>query len=482
MFVSEPVFKSITPILATALCLFAQTAAVHAQSSHASRAPLNSGQLAGNPSMQRINIGVGKSVIVELPRDAAEIFVGNPKVANAIVRTPRKLYVIAAANGQTTIFAMDSAGQTISTVEINIGRDVGELSRILRTALPDSEVIPRTVEDTIILTGSVASAGDAQKALDIAAGFLNSGNAEGGGAAASGKVINSLTVRGRDQVMVKVTISEVQRNVVKQLGVTVGSVSGAWGALKMQNALSQVNNALQLGTPTSNISATINAFERYGVARILAEPTVTAISGESAKFMVGGEVPVPSGQTCTAGPNGQQACTPGGVTFKPYGISLNFSPVVLHEGRILLRIATEVTEVDSTQAVSVAGAKIQAFRTRKNETSVELPSGGSIVSAGLLQMNSRSAIEGLPGLINIPVLGSLFRSREYQREETELLIIVTPYIAKPSTAASLTRPDDGFADASDPQAWFLGRVNKLYSSPGNGSGGRVQGRYGFILD
>jgi pilus assembly protein CpaC len=243
-----------------------------------------------------------------------------------------------------------------------------------------------------------------------------------------------------------------------------------------------VNNALQLGTPTSNISATINAFERYGVARILAEPTVTAISGESAKFMVGGEVPVPSGQTCTAGPNGQQTCTPGGVTFKPYGISLNFSPVVLHEGRILLRIATEVTEVDSTQAVSVAGAKIQAFRTRKNETSVELPSGGSIVSAGLLQMNSRSAIEGLPGLINIPVLGSLFRSREYQRDETELLIIVTPYIAKPSTAASLSRPDDGFADASDPQAWFLGRVNKLYSSPGNGSGSRVQGRYGFILD
>lgn len=335
--------------------------------------------------MQRINIGVGKSVIVDLPRDAAEIFVGNPKVADAIVRTPRKLYVIAAANGQTTIFAMDSNGQTISTVEINIGRDVGELSRILRTALPDSDVIPRTVEDTIILTGSVASAGDAQKALDIASGFLNSGNAAGQTAAAvvNSKVINTLTVRGRDQVMVKVTISEVQRNVVKQLGVTVGSVSGAWGALKMQNPLSQVNNALQFGTPTSNISATINAFERYGVARILAEPTVTAISGESAKFMVGGEVPVPSGQTCTAGEGGQQTCTPGGVTFKPYGISLNFSPVVLHEGRILLRIATEVTEVDSTQAVSVAGTKIQAFRTRKNETSVELPSGGSIVSAGL---------------------------------------------------------------------------------------------------
>lgn len=483
MSVSDRFSKIASPVVVSALCLIAHSANVHAQAPQTSRASQSSGQLMGAPSMQRINMGVGKSVIVDLPRDASEIFVGNPKVANAIVRTSRKLYVIGAANGQTTIFAMDSSGQTIATVEINIGRDVGELSRILRTAMPDSDVVPRTVEDTIILTGSVASAGDAQKALDIATGFLNSGaQADGPPGAASGKVINSLTVRGRDQVMVKVTISEVQRNVVKQLGVTVGSVTGAWGALKMQNPLSQVNNALQLGTPTSNISATINAFERYGVARILAEPTVTAISGESAKFMVGGEVPIPSGQTCATGADGKQICTPGGATFKPYGISLNFSPVVLHEGRILLRIATEVTEVDSTQAVSIAGTKVQAFRTRKNETSVELPSGGSIVSAGLLQMNSRSAIEGLPGLINLPVLGSLFRSREYQREETELLIIVTPYIAKPSPASALSRPDDGFVDASDPQAWFLGRVNKLYSSPGANSGAKVQGRYGFILD
>lgn len=483
MLLSKRLASFASPAAAAALFLLWPSASVHAQSQNNARQ--TNGQLTGAPSMQRINMGVGKSVIVDLPRDASEIFVGNPKVANAIVRTPRKLYVIAAANGQTTIFAMDSSGQTISTVEINIGRDVGELSRILRTALPDSDVVPRTVEDTIILTGSVASAGDAQKALDIAEGFLNNGASDGGAASApgkTGKVINSLIVRGRDQVMVKVTISEVQRNVVKQLGVTVGSVTGAWGALKMQNALSQVNNSLQLGTPTSNISATINAFERYGVARILAEPTVTAISGESAKFMVGGEVPVPSGQTCTAGANGQQTCTPGGVTFKPYGISLNFSPVVLHEGRILLRIATEVTEVDSTQAVSVAGTNIKAFRTRKNETSVELPSGGSIVSAGLLQMNSRNAIEGLPGLINLPVLGSLFRSREYQRDETELLIIVTPFIAKPSSAAALSRPDDGFADATDPQAWFLGRVNKLYSSPGNSGNARVKGKYGFILD
>ncbi len=462
--------------------------AAHAQTrTPASAAQMDSGgQITGTPSMQRINMGVGKSVIVDLPRDAAEIFVGNPKIVNAVVRSARRLYVIGAAAGQTTIFAMDGNGQTISTVEINIGRDVGELMRILRMALPDSDVLARTVEDTIILSGSVASLTDAQKALDIASGFL--GNNAGGGADAGagagggggGKLVNTITARGRDQVMLKVTISEVQRTVVKQLGVTQSQLSGSWGSLKMSNALSNPNSNLTLGG--SNVSATLSAFERYGVARILAEPTVTAVSGEVAKFMVGGEVPVPSGQSCTIGAEGKQVCTPGGATFKPYGISLNFAPVVLTEGRIALKVSTEVTEVDNTQATTIAGTKVQAFRTRRNETSVELPSGGSIVSAGLLQMNSRHAIEGLPGLINLPILGSLFRSREYQRDETELLIIVTPYIAKSSSASALARPDDGFADATDPQAWFLGRVNKLYAAPGSSPSKPVKGRFGFIFD
>jgi pilus assembly protein CpaC len=502
MFRSVPLAARIAPVLAIGAVLCAGVA--HAQNRTPAPTPGAmrdsmrdvSGQITGSPSMQRINMGVGKSVIVDLPRDAAEIFVGNPKVVNAVVRSARRLYVIGAATGQTTIFAMDSTGQTIATVEINIGRDVGELMRILRMALPDSDVVARTVDDTIILTGTVASLSDAQKASDIAYGFLGvnkndgagAGGGEGGGAAGAGaaggvngRIVNTITVRGRDQVMLKVTISEVQRTVVKQLGVTSSQLNGNWGSLKLSNALSNPNSSLTVGGG-NNVSATLSAFERYGVARVLAEPTVTAVSGEVAKFMVGGEVPVPSGQSCGVSNDGRQVCTPGGATFKPYGISLNFAPIVLAEGRIALKVSTEVTEVDNTQATTIAGTKVQAFRTRRNETSVELPSGGSIVSAGLLQMNSRHAIEGLPGLVNLPILGSLFRSREYQRDETELLIIVTPYIAKSSNATALARPDDGFADASDPQAWFLGRVNKLYAAPGANPSKPVKGRFGFIFD
>ena len=500
MFRSVPLAARIAPALAIGAVLCASAA--YAQNRTLPPAPAAmrdaSGQITGSPSMQRINMGVGKSVIVDLPRDAAEIFVGNPKVVNAVVRSARRLYVIVAATGQTTIFAMDAGGQTIATVEINIGRDVGELMRILRMALPDSDVLARTVEDTIILSGTVASLSDAQKASDIASGFLGvnrgdgaaaaPGGGDGGGAAGgaaaggvNGRIVNTITVCGRDQVMLKVTISEVQRTVVKQLGVTSSQLSGNWGSLKLSNALSNPNSNLTVGGG-NNVSATLSAFERYGVARVLAEPTVTAVSGEVAKFMVGGEVPVPSGQSCSIGNDGRQICTPGGATFKPYGISLNFAPIVLAEGRIALKVSTEVTEVDNTQATTIAGTKVQAFRTRRNETSVELPSGGSIVSAGLLQMNSRHAIEGLPGLVNLPILGSLFRSREYQRDGTELLIIVTPYIAKASSATALARPDDGFADASDPQAWFLGRVNKLYAAPGANPSKPVKGRFGFIFD
>lgn len=436
----------------------------------------------GDAQTQRLNMGVGKSVIVDLPRDASEIFVGNPAVANAIVRSPRKLYVIGMTNGQTTIFALDAAGGQIAKIDINIGRDVGELQRILSAAIPESNIVARTVEDAIILTGEVATAGDAQKAMDISSGFLKM---DGGGAtpSAGGRLVNSLVIRGRDQVMLKVTITEVQRQVLKQLGVSKIGASGGWGLLNIENPFaSQPPSSLTL-SGINKLDVTLQAFERYGVARVLAEPTVTAVSGESAKFMAGGEVPVSGGVSCTQNQTGAQSCTPS-VNFKPYGISLNFTPVVLAEGRILLRVATEVTEVDATQSLSIGnGASVPGFRTRRNETSVELPSGGSIVSAGLIQVRSTQAITGLPGLMNLPILGAAFRSRNFQREESELLVIVTPYIAKPSSPNNLARPDDGFMEASDPQGWFLGRVNQLYSTSSQTNGlRRLNGRYGFILD
>jgi len=425
---------------------------------------------------RRINMGVGKSVIVDLPRDASEIFLGNPKVANAIVRSARKIYVIGMEAGQTSLFALDSAGRQIANLEISIGRDVGELQMILRTAMPKHNISTRTINDTIILTGSVDSARDAQQAVEIASGFLTTT-----GNTSSGKVINSLTIRGQDQVMVKVTIAEVRRAVLKQLGVSNLAASGNWGELNLTNAFG-ISGAPPSSLRTAGqVATTLQALERYGVARILAEPAVTAVSGESAKFTAGGEMPVPTGQNCTIDPTTNRSLCTASVAFRPYGVTLNFTPVVMTEGRIQLRVSTEVTEVDPTQSITYGNSPVYGFLTRKNETTVELPSGASIASAGLIQVRSRQVLNGLPGLMNLPVIGSIFRSRDYQREESELMIIITPVIARPMLPSEVKKPTDNLTDASDPQAVFLGRVNDTYAG-GDARIGPLRGRVGFIND
>jgi pilus assembly protein CpaC len=435
---------------------------------------------------RRISMGVGKSVIVDLPQDAAEIFVGNPKVANAVVRSARKLYIIGIDNGQTTVFALDAQGRQIAALEISIGRDVGELEQILKDALPTSDIVTRTVNDTIILSGEVDSPEEAQRAADIAQGFVkNLGTAN---ASPEDLVVNSLIIRGRDQVMLKVSVAEIDRNIAKQLGIT----SSTWGPFTQYNPFgingviassgSGQSSGLTLSNPSNTVSATLQAFERYGVSHVLAEPTVSAVSGENAKFTVGGEIPIPSAPVCTT--NGTVSnCTPGGATYQPYGITLNFSPIVLSEGRILLHLATEVTELDYQTAVNIQGVVVPGLSTRKNETTVEIPSGGSIATAGLLQTTTQQVINGFPGLMNLPILGTLFRSRDYQRQETELLIVVTPYLIRATSVADLPKPDDGFADSSDPQAWLLGRINRLYASPNNPEAVKnFKGRIGFILN
>ena len=466
----------------------------------------NSYVVAPGESRKSLQLGVGRSVIVDLPQDATEIFVGDPKVANAVVRSARHLYVAAVANGQTTIFALAADGSKIAAIEVTVGRDIGELQELLNVALPGNEITVKTVADSIILMGSVASAGEAQKALDIASGFVGTSvlggaanatqaaPAAGGasmqlsispsGAPVTGKVINSLTIRGLDQVSLKVTISEIRRDIIKQLGVNMAGAGAGASSFATTNLFS-VNPTSPSSSGTlgwamggMNLSVTLQAFERQGVARTIAEPTVTAVSGESAKFLAGGTIPVSNGETCSAA-NG---CV---LSFiqQPYGVTLNFTPVVLSQNRIQLHIATEVTDIDSSHTILVANTSIPGFRTRKNETTVELPSGGSIASAGLISDQSQQAIDGVPGLMNIPVLGSLFRSRDYLRQETELVIIVTPYIVHAIDPSQVVRPDANFNDASDPQTWLLGRVNRIYSTSGAlqpmpGYSGRV----GFITD
>ena len=442
--------------------------------------------------VKRLSMGIGRSVIVDLPRDAAEIFIGSPKVANAVVRSPRRLFIIALDNGQTSIFALDALGKQIAVIEVSNGRNIEELSSILQTAMPKSDISMRTVNDTIILTGTVDTPGEAQQALDIAKGFVGAANTSGtntASSAADGKVINAISIRGRDQVTLKVTVAEIQRDITKSLGLTSGGAVGSWGKLTLDNPLTlnlqqASNTSLQLGNSASKLSGFIQAFERNGVGRILAEPNVTAVSGENAKFTAGGEIPVPGSQDCTRNSTtGTIVSCSIGVTFKPYGVTLNFTPVVLSEGRIQLRVASEVTEVDNEHQLTFTSANVPAFRTRKHETTVELPSGGSIASAGLITARSRQVVNGLPGLMNLPVLGTLFRSRDYLREETELLIIVTAYISKPVGPKDIVRPTDNFAEATDPQTLLLGRVNRLYSTTSNPQViQNYKGKVGFIND
>ena len=463
-----------------------------------------SGDFLVAPAKQSLQLGVGKSIIVDLPQDAAEIFVGNPSVVNAVVRSARKIYLVAAANGQTSVFAMNKEGKQIAVIEISVGRDIDELRALLKAAMPSSNIEARTVADTIILTGTVDTALEAQKAADIASAFVGY-TAVGGNSASSsgssvnfsstqviqGKLINSITVRARDQVMLKVTIAEVQRLAVKQLGINTQGNWGTLGSSRTASALGASNMSgdyyKDIGLSTSgtqgSLSAILQAMERNGVGHILAEPNVTAISGESAKFTACGEVPIYSTETgCSASATQSSSCV---VTYsyKPYGITLNFTPVVLSEGRIQLHLATEVTEVDSVSGTGATLKFMPGFSTRRHETTLELPSGGSIVSAGLIQQHSTSTIDGMPGLTNLPVLGSLFRSRAYQNNETELMILVTPYITKTLRPEDISRPDDGFADASDMQGVFLGRVNRIYSTPNNPQRLKnYKGNVGFITD
>jgi pilus assembly protein CpaC len=486
-------------LLLASLVAVAPAGPLQARTHHAAAA-----DVAPEGEARHISMGVGKSTIVDLPEDAAEIFVANPGVANAVVRTARKIYIIGVAAGQTSLFALDKSGREIGSYEINIGRDIGELSQIIQAAMPTTHIVVRTVGDAIILTGEVTSAEEAQRAADMAQGFAKQ-NSAGNGVNTGGLVINSLTIRGRDQVMLKVTISEMRRDIAKQLGIT----SAGWGTITngtLTSGLSQVNafgingslassstavssvSGLLLN-PSSSLQATLEAFERTGVSRTLAEPTVSAISGESAHFTVGGQFPYSSGLVCGSTGTGStttssttSSCT-AGAAFKNYGITLNFEPVVLSEGRILLHLATEVADIDYTHAVNIDGVSTPGLITRQNDTTIELPSGGSIATAGLIQQTSTQVINGLPGLLSVPILGALFRSRDYQRQETELIVIVTPLIVKPVAATALARPDDGFTDASDPQGWLLGRMNKLYATPSNPEAARnYRGQVGFIQD
>ncbi|HVX78384.1 MAG TPA: type II and III secretion system protein family protein [Bradyrhizobium sp.] len=428
-------------------------------------------------------LGIGKSVVVDLPRDVKDVLVADPKVANAVIHSSQRAYIIGTQVGQTNVVFFDADGQQIAAYDIAVKRDLNGVREALKGAMPNADIHVEGVGDGVVLTGTVASPVEAQQAGDVAARLVGSAD----------KVVNSIVVRGRDQVMLKVTVAEVARSVVKQLGIDL-SASLNYGntvvTFNNSNPFTANGQALVSGNAlsgsfgsTPSVTATLRAMESAGLIHTLAEPNLTAISGESATFIAGGEFPVPTGVTCqtlASGAVGQ--CAPS-ISFKKFGISLNFTPVVLTEGRISLRVMTEVSEVSNDNSISISGISVPSIKTRRAETTLEIPSGGSMAMAGLIQDQTKQAINGMPGVDQLPVLGQLFRSQDFVHNQTELVVLVTPYIVRAVSQKELGRPDDGFAPASDSQSALLARINRIY-----GVSGRIEQvagypcNFGFITD
>jgi pilus assembly protein CpaC len=458
-----------------------------------------------------INLPRGTSFAVDLPADARDVIVSNPAVAEANVHSPRRITVIGIAPGETDAVFLDAAGRSILTLRVRVDAGVSALQDTLVRVAPGSQVRAEAVNDSIILTGMVTSAAESERVAQVARAFVS----------APEKVLNLTTIAGSDQVTLRVRIVEVQRNAIKQLGFDTEAVLRQVGNTQFllgQTASFGINGTflggLGLGTsrdttqnfqlerpcgpgfpdgtlcpftvrgpddasnwdtaqpgtgPGSNGlnrgEATVRAFERVGLLRTLAEPNLTSVNGEAASFLAGGEFPVPTGRD-----------RDGNVTieFKPYGVSLAFRPIVLSEGRISLQIKAEVSELTQTGGITLGAGSdnplnIAGLNVRRVENTVELPSGGSMMIAGLLQESTRQAIDSFPGLGALPVLGQLFRSRDYLSGETELVVIVEPFIVAPTSRDQMQTPADGLRIAHDAQTIFFGQLNQAYGSPAPGA-------------
>ena len=447
-----------------------------------------------------IPLGIGKSVAIDLPADIKDVLVADPKIANAVMRSSRRVYMIGVTVGQTNIFFFDADGKQIAGFDIAVTRDLNGVRAALKQMMPDADIRIEGVGDGVMLSGSSASAAESQQAYDLASRLVGDGT----------KVVNGIAVRGRDQVMLKVTVAEVSRQVIKQLGINLsgsasiaGSVvnfnnnnpfpiNGPPGALSiapagiLNNVLSPLATA-QSPTPSpsaagniggtfKSVTANLQAMDQAGVIHVLAEPTLTAISGETANFLAGGKFPYPTPPQVAGG-------SPG-FDFQKFGVSLVFTPVVLSEGRISLKVLTEVSELAPENSVTVAGTTVPGLTVRSAETTVEIPSGGSLAMAGMIEEETKHTITGFPGLMNVPILGALFKSRDYRNNQTELMILVTPYIVHAVAQKQLSRPDDGFADPNDQSSVLLGRLNRIYGAAGKTAPppSEYRGKYGFILD
>jgi pilus assembly protein CpaC len=419
-----------------------------------------------------VRMGLNKSVVVKLPAEARDVIVGNPDIVDAVVRTKTTAYLFARKTGQTNIFFFDAAGQQILALDLEVAVDVTGVRKLINRSIPGNRITVDTINNNIVLGGIARSGLEAKTAMDLAGEYAKSD-------AGAGTVLNTMTVAGEDQVMLKVRVVEIQRDVLKQFGVDLSALLDMGKFAFQLASVNPFTNALiapdsgaksVFASGNTQIEGLVRAMEGDGLVRTLAEPNLTAMTGQQATFHAGGEYPY---QLCDITVTSRN-CT---ITFKKFGIQVDFTPTVLSEDRINLKIKTSVSELST-----IPGIVVPALSTRDAQTTLELPSGGTMMIAGLIKETTRQNINGTPGLKQLPVLGALFRSKDFVSNETELVVIVTPVLVRPTDQGKLSTPDKGFAPPSDRNGVLFGRLNKIYGGSADAPDGAYHGNVGFIVE
>ena len=528
---------------------------------------------------QRITLGLNKAEMIELDADAKDVDVAGPDIVDAVVKSPRRILLIAMKVGQTNVIISDANGRRMASLDVRVEKDTADLASLMQLTMPNSAIKVTAIADNVVLSGNVSSALEASRAVNLATGFTGDPK----------KVVNMLSVSGGQQVMLKVRVAEMDRNIAKQFGINlsgavniagvpilsgtsnpygllghalsdasgtqIGSVcqqaftpnqsgsvttSSTTGNSTVNTVTSGINNTgtayntnivssnpnlQQPGTITGNASTDVattvgsavqtiasvlaptiastltstipctsannaqgilNGLEQVGLVHMLAEQNAVVVSGETTKNKVGGSFPVPTAKD-----------NQGNVTleFKEYGVGLSFTPVVLSPDHISIQISTEVSELSSTGAFQLQGSTssvngvttttpgltIPALTMRRAETTVEMPSGGTFAISGLMQHVSKQTIDGFPGLKDLPVLGALARSRDYQDDETELVVLASVYLVQPNAESAYAAPTDGFVPPSDPETLLLGRLNAVYKDKDKPTQTEASAPVGFIV-
>ncbi|MFL6846363.1 MAG: type II and III secretion system protein family protein [Allosphingosinicella sp.] len=425
-----------------------------------------------------ITLSVGTGRMVQLGSSMTDLFVANDKIADVQVRSANQIYIFGKSAGETTVFATDRAGHTVYSANVRVGNNIGSLDELIRVAMPDAQIEARPVNGMVLLTGTVAAPTDVEEASRLVQAYVGDGT----------QVISRLKSATPLQVMLQVKIAEVSRSLVRTIGVnlltrdqtggflfgvsqgrSVGTIDGGQATVNpltgdyVRDATGKIIRTPTVFNPVNpaNAGTTLNAAghllgldilsaldlaENDGRVRTLAEPNLTALSGETASFLAGGEFPIPSSN----GINGTA------IEFKQYGVSLAFTPVVLESGRISMRVRPEVSELSDQGAIQINGFRVPSLTTRRAETTVELGSGQSFMIGGLLRNSSSNSVDKAPFLGSLPILGALFRSNSFRRDETELVIVVTPYLVRPVNANQIALPTDGYRSAGTVERVMVG--------------------------